>query len=87
MIRMATLADIPQMLEIYTPYVENTTFSFEYAPPTQAQFTQRFLSYTKQCPWLVWEEDGRVLVYKRRERGGYNGILLPFLLPKGKGGG
>ena len=63
MIRIATEKDIPAMLRIYSPYVENTTYSFEYTPPTLEQFTERFLKYTKQCPWLVWEEDGTVLGY------------------------
>ena len=63
MIRIATEKDIPQMLAIYAPYVENTTYSFEYTPPTLEEFTQRFDKYTTQCPWLVWEEDGRVLGY------------------------
>ena len=63
MIRIATEADIPQMLAIYAPYVENTTYSFEYTPPTFETFAQRFANYTAQCPWLVWEEDGRVLGY------------------------
>lgn len=63
MIRIATEKDIPAMLEIYAPYVENTTYSFEYTPPTLEQFTTRFRKYTAQCPWLVWEEDGAVLGY------------------------
>ena len=63
MIRIATVADIEQMLAIYAPYVENTTYSFEYTPPTVEEFTERFLRYTQQCPWLVWEEDGQVLGY------------------------
>lgn len=63
MIRIATVADIEQMLAIYAPYVENTAFSFEYVPPTLEEFTERFLRYTRQCPWLVWEEDGKVLGY------------------------
>ena len=63
MIRIATEKDIPAMLAIYAPYVENTTFSFEYTPPTLPQFTQRFFAYTAQCPWLVWEENGQVLGY------------------------
>ena len=48
MIRIATENDIPRMLGIYTPYVLNTTYSFEYTPPTLAQFTQRFQKYTAQ---------------------------------------
>ena len=70
MIRIATEKDVPAMLAIYAPYVENTTYSFEYAPPTQEQFVQRFVKYTRQCPWLVWEEDGNVL--------GYAYASLPF---------
>ena len=63
MIRIATENDIPAMLGIYAPYVENSTYSFEYTVPTREQFTQRFLQYTQQCPWLVWEENGVVLGY------------------------
>ena len=63
MIRIATEQDISRMLAIYAPYVENTTYSFEYTPPTLEQFTQRFTKYTAQCPWLVWEEDGKVVGY------------------------
>ena len=63
MIRLAELTDVPHMLAIYTPYVETTTYSFEYTAPALPEFTARFISYTRQCPWLVWEEDGRVLGY------------------------
>lgn len=63
MIRFATVGDIPQMLAIYAPYVENTTYTFEYSVPTEEEFSQRFLSYTAQFPWLVWEEAGQVLGY------------------------
>ena len=63
MLRIATVNDIPAMLEIYAPFVLNTTNSFEYTVPTQEAFTQRFLNYTETFPWLVWEEDGIVLGY------------------------
>lgn len=63
MIRFATAADIPQILAIYGPYVENTGYSFEYTVPTPEEMTHRFESYTAQFPWLVWEEKGRVLGY------------------------
>lgn len=62
-IRLAQTKDLPQMLAIYGPYVENTAYSFEYTVPTFAEFTARFESYTKQFPWLVWEEDGKILGY------------------------
>ena len=63
MIRMATTADIPAILDIYGPYVLNTCYSFEYNVPTLESFTQRFTEITRQFPWLVWEEDGKVLGY------------------------
>ena len=62
-IRMATVQDVPRILEIYAPYIENTVCSFEYTVPSLADFTQRFLKITRQFPWLVWEEDGLVLGY------------------------
>ena len=75
MIRIARESDIPAMLEIYRPYVENTTYSFEYDLPCRRSFTQRFYDHTAQFPWLVWEEEGRVLGYAYAgapwERAGY----------------
>ena len=63
MIRIANIKDVPEMLAIYAPYVENTTVSFEYEPPTLEEFTRRFTAYTRQFPWLVWEEEGTILGY------------------------
>lgn len=63
MIRIARESDLPAMLAIYRPYVENTTYSFEYDVPCLRTFTQRFLDHIGQFPWLVWEEGGQVLGY------------------------
>ena len=62
-VRLATVQDVPRILEIYAPYVNNTACSFEYTVPSLADFTQRFLGITSQFPWLVWEENGRILGY------------------------
>ena len=62
-IRFAREEDIPAILAIYAPYVEKTAVSFEYTVPTPEAFTLRFQNITRQFPWLVWEEDGRVLGY------------------------
>ena len=70
MIRLATTRDVPAILEIYTPYVLNTTHTFEYVPPTQEEFLQRFASITEKFPWLVWEEKGKIA--------GYAYASLPF---------
>lgn len=63
MIRIATAADVPQMLAIYGPYIENTTITFEYHVPSEEAFLERFREITAQFPWLVWEEDGKILGY------------------------
>ena len=62
-IRLATERDLSQILAIYAPYVENTTVSFEYTPPTPEEFWQRFLKITEKFPWLVWEENGEIVGY------------------------
>ena len=63
MIRPATEKDLPQILEIYGPYILNTTASFEYTVPTMDEFTDRFRGITEQFPWIVWEEEGQILGY------------------------
>ena len=68
MIRFAVEADLPQILEVYAPYVLNTAYSFEYTVPTLDVFTQRFRDITAQLPWLVWEENGQVLGYAYASR-------------------
>lgn len=62
-IRHATEADIPAMLNIYDYFVTQTAVSFEYVTPSQETFLQRWKEHTATYPWLVWEEDGRVLGY------------------------
>lgn len=93
MIRIAAIADVPEMLAIYTPYVENTTVSFEYVPPTLEEFTHRFATYTQQFPWLVWEEDGALLGYAYASapfsRAAYGWCAEPtvYLRPEARGRG
>ena len=93
MIRIATEADIPQMLRIYAPYIENTTITFEYTVPTEEAFLERFRKLTAQFPWLVWEEDGKVLGYSYGsapfERDAYRWCAEDsvYLLPEAQGKG
>lgn len=63
MIRMATPEDVPELLEIYAPYIMTSTATFEYDVPCRKDFLKRFLTITAQFPWLVWEEEGRLLGY------------------------
>ena len=93
MLRIATEADIPAILEIYAPYVLTTTASFEYEVPSLADFTERFRSFTRQFPWLVWEEKGQVLGYAYASppytRSAYAWCAEPtvYLLPEARGKG
>ena len=94
MIRFAKEADIPAILDIYGPYVRNTCYSFEYNVPTLADFTARFDSITAQFPWLVWEEDGRVLGYaygsapfSSREAYRWSAASSIYLAPEAQGKG
>ena len=62
-IRPVTPADAARLAAIYRPYVESTAITFEYVPPTPEQMEARIRTLTKAWPWLVWEEEGRVLGY------------------------
>ena len=93
MIRPATQSDVAQMLSIYAPYVETSTATFEYDPPSESTFAQRFCHITAQYPWLVWEEDGSILGYTYASapysRAAYSWCAEPtiYLRPEARGRG
>ena len=93
MIRIATEADVPAMLAIYAPYVENTTYTFEYTVPTEAEFLNRFREITLQFPWLVWEDGDRILGYAygslpfARAAYAWAGEVSIYLAPEAQGKG
>ena len=93
MIRVATEADVPEILAIYAPYIENTTVTFEYDVPCRREFMQRFLTVTQQFPWLVWEENGEILGYAYAAppyaRAAYSWCAEPsvYLKPEARGRG
>ncbi|MEE1164673.1 MAG: N-acetyltransferase family protein [Lachnospiraceae bacterium] len=93
MIRPATEQDVPEILSIYAPYVENSTATFEYDVPCRRSFLQRFYDITAQFPWLVWEEEGRILGYAYASapysRAAFSWCAEPsiYLCPEAKGRG
>ena len=93
MIRIAREADVPAMLAIYAPYILNTTYTFEYTVPAEEEFLERFRAITAQFPWLVWEEDNRILGYVygsapyARAAYGWCGELSIYLIPEAQGRG
>ena len=66
--RRASSTDVPELLEIYRPYVEKTAITFEYETPTKEVFLERFLDVTSRCPWLVCEKQGMILGYAYADR-------------------
>lgn len=74
-IRPVTEADAAEMLELYAPYVMNTTVTSEYEPPSLEEFLGRIRAYTVKTPWLCCEIDGQIVGYgyasPHRKRAGY----------------
>ena len=62
-VRNAELADAPRILEIYAYYVEHTVITFEYEVPTLAEFEGRMRHTMQKYPYLVIEQEGRVMGY------------------------
>ncbi len=93
MIRPATEKDVPEILSIYAPYIETSTATFEYDVPCRKSFMQRFCAITSQYPWLVWEEEGRLLGYAYASppftRAAYSWCAEPtiYLRPEAQGRG
>ena len=61
--RIAKVEDASRILEIYAYYVENTAVSYEYDVPSIAEFTERVRSTLVKYPYIVAEEDGRIVGY------------------------
>ena len=92
-IRDARRADVPAMLAIYAPFVEHTAVSFEYEVPTEAEFARRLEEHQAAFPWLVCEENGRVMGYAYAGRAferaayGWNAEISCYLAPELRGRG
>jgi len=75
LIRLATEHDAEGILEIYGPYILNTSFTFETDMPTLPAFKSRINDYLEHWPWLVCEIDGTIAGYaygaRYRERTAY----------------
>lgn len=62
-IRLARESDAEELLEIYRPYVETTSITFETEVPTVEEFAGRIRDTLTKFPYLVIEEDGAILGY------------------------
>ena len=74
-VRVADIKDASSILEIYQPYIENTSFTFEIVVPSLDDFKKRIDEYLQNWPWLVCEDNGVIAGYaygsKYRERTAY----------------
>jgi L-amino acid N-acyltransferase YncA len=74
-IRAIAIADAKAVLNIYKPYIETTAITFETSMPSIQDFTERIKSNTEKYPWLVAEDQGRIIGYayasKHRDREAY----------------
>lgn len=60
--RPAVPADAEAIRAVYAPYVENTTYSFEFKVPTLAEIRQRMQRHPDHL-WLVAEDAGEIVGY------------------------
>ena len=74
-IRVAGKEDAAGILDIYAPYILNSSLTFETEIPALIDFEERILSYLRNWPWLVCEIDGLIAGYaygtRYRERTAY----------------
>jgi phosphinothricin acetyltransferase len=95
MLRDARPDDASSISEIYNHYVQHTPVTFEETPVAPDDMRARILRIAPALPWLVCEEDGKLIGYayasKWRERSAYRHsveatvYLHPTAIGKGKG--
>ena len=66
--RFAAENDAEKILEIYKPYVENTTITFEYNVPTIEEFRERIREILKDYPYIVCEYGNEIVGYAYAHR-------------------
>ena len=62
-IRIAKLEDAKKLLDIYTPYIEETAITFEYSVPSIEEFKNRISHTLNKYPYLVAERNNKILGY------------------------
>ncbi len=62
-IRMATVEDAKEILDIYIPYVIDTAITFEYEVPSVEEFADRMKKVQRKYPYIVAVEYGKIIGY------------------------
>jgi L-amino acid N-acyltransferase YncA len=63
MVRAVKDADAARITEIYNYYILNTLITFEEQPLSPEEILARIKSVTTEYPWLIYEDNGRVVGY------------------------
>jgi L-amino acid N-acyltransferase YncA len=75
MIRQVKDSDADAMCRIYNKYIAGTRITFEETPLQADEMVSRIKNITQNYPWLVYEENGKVVGYtyasKWKERSAY----------------
>ncbi|HCY40384.1 MAG TPA: N-acetyltransferase [Prolixibacteraceae bacterium] len=62
-IRLAERTDVPGILEIYAPFILETSVTFEETIPDEESFWERIQGIMTELPFLVCEIDGKIAGY------------------------
>ena len=62
-IRMARPSDAEKILEIYAPYVRESSATFEYTVPSVGEFEERIRKISADMPYILCEIDGELMGY------------------------
>lgn len=93
MIRWVKLEDASAILAIYTPYILNSTITFEKEVPTLEKFQQRIEMIQNHYPYIVYEQEHHILGYayastfREREAFDHTCELSVYLKDDAKGKG
>ena len=75
MVREVKESDAETLCRIYNNYITGTTITFEETPLHADEMVSRIKNITQNYPWLVYEENGKVIGYtyasKWKERSAY----------------
>lgn len=63
MIRPVKPTDATAIAEIYNHYIHTSISTFELAPIDAVEMEKRINAYSPKYPWLVYEENDKVLAY------------------------
>lgn len=61
--RAVTGEDAAAILKIYSPYVKDTSITFEIDSPSEQEMKRRIEEYTENFPWIVLDVDGVIVAY------------------------